>query len=83
MGDGLSVTQIVPFVNGLNTSLTQFGIKVNPSLLVRSSIYELDVRHTLTSYLHLLDCTWSDSCPSSVALPSTVYMQPEKRSLES
>ncbi|KAF1845242.1 Piwi-domain-containing protein [Cucurbitaria berberidis CBS 394.84] len=33
MGDGLKVTKIQPAANGLNTSLTPFGIKVNPSLL--------------------------------------------------
>lgn len=31
--DGLNVTKIQPVANGLNTALTQFGIKVNPSLM--------------------------------------------------
>jgi eukaryotic translation initiation factor 2C len=32
-GDGLKVTKIQPVANGLNTALSQFGIKVNPSLM--------------------------------------------------
>jgi eukaryotic translation initiation factor 2C len=32
-GNGLLVSKIQPVANGLNTALTQFGIKVNPSLL--------------------------------------------------
>jgi eukaryotic translation initiation factor 2C len=32
-GDGLNVTKIQPVANGLNTALSQFGIKVNPSLM--------------------------------------------------
>lgn len=32
-GDGLLVSKIHPVANGLNTALSQYGIKVNPSLL--------------------------------------------------
>ncbi|KAH8725031.1 ribonuclease H-like domain-containing protein [Phaeosphaeriaceae sp. PMI808] len=32
-GNGLQITNIHPVANGLNTRLTQYGIKVNPSLL--------------------------------------------------
>jgi eukaryotic translation initiation factor 2C len=32
-GDGLKVSKIQPVANGLNTALSQFGVKVNPSLL--------------------------------------------------
>jgi eukaryotic translation initiation factor 2C len=32
-GDGLKVSKIQPAATGLNTALSQFGIKVNPSLL--------------------------------------------------
>jgi hypothetical protein len=32
-GDGLLVSKIQPFADGLNTALSQYGIKVNPSML--------------------------------------------------
>jgi eukaryotic translation initiation factor 2C len=31
--EGVQVTKLLPFVNGLNNSLSRFGVKVNPSLL--------------------------------------------------
>ncbi|KAH7093186.1 Piwi domain-containing protein [Paraphoma chrysanthemicola] len=32
-GDGLLVSRIQPFANGLNTALSKYGIKVNPTML--------------------------------------------------
>jgi len=40
-------------IEGLTEDLGMSGAQYNWCLTVRSSVYELDVRHTLTSYLHL------------------------------